>query len=161
MIRIDLRKRGSILILVLLLIGVFVALLTPYLGYTLSFNARYQDNVEKWRARRTTSYTAVVGSNSFDDPNAGRNTLRIEEGAVVAGENPDCPGCTLSDYQSLTVEALFERIEQECRWLFPYQFCYVAYHEELGYPIRLDTHPPMRNGRHRPSITLESLELQN
>jgi hypothetical protein len=158
--RIGLRWSWWIAVLVLIVTCICVSQLIPYLGYTVPFNAEYRENTEKWRLRQTASYTIVVASNSYEDPNAGWNSLKVEQGRVVAGENPDCPDCSLSDYQTLTVEALFMRIDRECRWLFPFQFCNVAYDEELGYPTRLDTYPPIRNGRHRPSITVEGVILQ-
>jgi hypothetical protein len=118
----------------------------------------YNTALSKWRSAGPDAYTVVVASNSLTQPTGGWNTIHVQDGIVLEGRNPACAGCPSEAFELLTVEALFRRIEAECLMQFPSQFCNVAYHDTLGYPVRLDTYPHHRSGIERPSITIDSVQ---
>ena len=140
-----------------LAIGILLAVGLPRIIYTQRANSSFQNSQSLWLEKGSRSYTMVVYSNSLTQPTEGRNTLQVRDGIVVEANNPNCPNCTLDEFGSLTVEALFARIEAECLLDFPIQYCNVGYDRTLGYPRRIDTYPYHLDGRERPSITVESV----
>ena len=147
-----------------LLIAVFVIasvklIDSPRITYTRRATSAYNAALALWQAADHSSYTAIVSNNSHTQLSGGTNTIRVENGRVIDGHNPECPDCPIEIFDSLTVEALFQRIEAECLYEYPPQLCNVAYDQTLGYPIRIDTYPHKRDGQERPSITVESLQI--
>ncbi len=151
---------STTLILIIAFLTFAVTLISlPRIAYTFQATKAYNSALSLWQSAGPTAYTMVVANNSPTQPIGGWNTIRVQDGLVLDGQNPDCPDCTPADFASLTVEALFQRIEEQCLRDFPFQFCNVAYDEKLGYPRRLDTYPYNAAGVERPSITVDSVEV--
>ena len=139
-----------------------VVLVLPFVLHTNAFISKLRSNQEKWSRLAPRSYEMVIASNSLSDPTGGINVLRVENGQIVQAENADCGDCSLDDFNHLTVEALFERIWEECvrnhaRGL-PFPICNVAYDQDLGFPRRLDTYTFTQEGEYLPSITIETFQ---
>ena len=85
----------------------------------------------------------VVASNFSSDCTAGWNTILINGGEIVEAHNSEVKDCSYENFGQLTVEALFNRIWDEClrsRSLRrPFPVCNVSYDDDFGYPRRLDT----------------------
>jgi Family of unknown function (DUF6174) len=140
------------------LLGAVLLLYLPRALYTHNAVSAYNNALSKWRAFGPDAYVIIVADNSLTDPTAGWNEIRVKDGTVLDGHNPGCPSCLPETFTSLTVEALFRRIEDECLLDFPMQFCNVSYNEGVGYPVRLDTYPHDLRGLERPSVTIRGLE---
>ncbi len=148
------------ILLVILVVAAVLLLGYPRYAYARQAASSYEEALAIWRAANPTRYTAVVVSNSLTQPTGGTNTIRVERGRVVSAENPQCPDCPVQEFDALTIESLFQRIERECLHDFPTQLCNVAYDQNLGYPVRIDTYPYNREGQERPSITVNSVLLE-
>ncbi|UCF61087.1 MAG: hypothetical protein JSV37_15225 [Anaerolineaceae bacterium] len=98
-------------------------------------------------------------SNSLDYPTAGENTIRVRNGQLFQGINASCATCTPADYLPLTIEALFDRIYEECIRGTLLPICHIAYDETLGYPARVDTYTFYEDGIHAPSITITEVHI--
>lgn len=150
---------ATIVLAFVLLITAAALISLPGIAYTLRATKAYNAALSLWESADTTAYTMLVANNSPTQPTGGWNTLRVHDGKVITGQNPDCPDCSPADFAPLTVEALFERIQAECLHDFPFQFCNVAYDKTLGFPVRLDTYPYNQFGIERPSITVQSVKV--
>lgn len=133
--------------------------LIPFILYRISFERRLHSYRAVWDRVSDGDYDAVVISNSLDDPTGGRNEIGVRAGKLSTGHNPDCRSCSLEDFSSLTIEALFERIEMECleRRLLP--ICNVSYEESLGFPGRIDTYTFDEDGTYTPSIIVQEVRI--
>ena len=149
------------ILLAILVVAAVLLLGYPRLAYMRQTVSSYEAALALWRAANPTRYTAVVVSDSLTQPTGGTNTIRVERGRIVSAENPQCPNCPIQEFDGLTIESLFQRIERECLHDFPNQLCNVAYDRNLGYPLRLDTYPYNREGQERPSITVDSVLLES
>lgn len=129
------------------------------IAYTRHATSSYNAALALWLAADHSSYTAIISSNSLTQLTGGTNTIIVEHDKILYGHNPECPNCPIEIFDSLTVEALFQRIETECLHNFPTQLCNVAYNQTLGYPIRIDTYPHNLGDQERPSITVENVQL--
>jgi hypothetical protein len=85
----------------------------------------------------------------------------VREGRLIEASNQDCTSCPLADFQSLTIESLFERIHRECVENNLQPICNVVYKKTLGYPIRLDTYLFYEDGVPAPSITIIEVQIIN
>ena len=155
--RIPLLAAAFVTTAVILAVGLL--LYYPRFSYARRATSDFEVAHARWQSARPSSYTAIVINNSLTQPTGGANTIRVENGAVVSGQNPQCPSCSPESFSALTIEALFQRIEAECLHDFPTQYCNVAYDQSLGHPVRIDTYPYNHDGQERPSITVESVQI--
>src|SRR5688572_25967827 len=95
----------------------------PRYSYAHRATSVYEAAFARWESAHPSGYTAIVISNSLTQPTGGVNTIRVENGDIVSGQNPQCPSCSVESFSSLTIEALFQRIETECLHDFPVQYC--------------------------------------
>jgi hypothetical protein len=105
------------------------------------------------------NYDAIVLSNSLDYPTGGENKVSVRNGLLIQGSNLDCRTCTHADYLPLTIEALFDRINEECIRGTLLPICHIVYDETLGYPARIDTYTFYEDGIHAPSITITEVHI--
>ncbi|MDF1515263.1 MAG: DUF6174 domain-containing protein [Anaerolineae bacterium] len=151
----------KLLLLAVLVVIIILILLLPFTLYIYKFKTNLQDNLEKWSNLSSGHYEMVVASNAHTTCTGGWNTVIVEHGKVTKGRNAECDDCTLEDFSHLTVEALFDRIWEECihhrPWYLPFPVCNVAYDDQLGCPIRLDTYTFTPEGEYLPSITVDSI----
>jgi hypothetical protein len=153
---------GKVLLLALLIAIVIIILLLPFTFYTHKFKTNLLDNQEKWANLNPGQYIIVVASNAYTACTGGWNTIHVVDGKVTQGRNSEHDDCTLEDFNHLTVEALFNRIWDECihrrPWYRRIPVCNVAYNDLLGYPRRLDTYINAE-GEYLPAITVDSVTL--
>ena len=149
----------AIIVTAALVLATAFFLLSPRVAYTLQATSAYEAAQGRWQAAHPSSYTIVAVSNSLTQSTGGANTIRVDDGDIAEAHNPDCPDCPIEVFADFTVEGLFRRIEAECLHGFPTEFCNVAYHEDLGYPLRIDTYPYNRANQERPSITVTELRI--
>lgn len=147
-----------LLLTLVCLLAAAILLDSPRALYTRMAVSAYNAALSNWQSSGPDAYTIVVASNSLTHPTGGLNTIDVQGGLVLEGRNPACEDCPPEAFEPLTVEGLFRRIEAECLVDFPSQFCNVAYHDTIGYPVRLDTYPYHLSGIERPSITIQSLQ---
>ena len=146
----------------LLIIGVSLAailLLSPFIYHKLQFDHRYNSNRVLWYHVSMGNYDAIVVSNSLDYPTGGENSIRVRNGLLLQGLNSGCGTCTPADYLPLTIEALFDRIYEECIRGTLLPICHIVYDETLGYPSRIDTYKFYEDGIHAPSITITQVHI--
>ncbi len=146
----------------LLGVGAFALVLialAPFMIYRIWFERRLDSHRAIWVGASGGSYDAVVFSNSLDGATGGRNEISVRGGKLAAADNPDCPSCSPDDFASLTIEALFERIERECLQQKLLPICNVSYDENLGYPGRIDTYTYYAEQSYAPSITVQEVRI--
>lgn len=148
---------------VALAILLFVLLVAPFAAHTYWFVARLRANEEKWSSLAVREYQLDVASNSTTDCTGGWNLIVVEDGQLIEGENDEHDHCALGDFEQLKVEALFDRVWDECVYnrslRRPFPMCNVAYDETHGFPTRIDTYTFDADGEYRPSITVERIAI--
>lgn len=159
-VRIDIRKLP---LWILLAVAAVIVLISPFVLYSYVFQTRLRDNQEKWARLAADEYEIVVTSNTLSDCTAGWNTILVRDGEIVEARNSEQSDCPRERFGQLTVEALFDRIWDECvrnRPLgTPFPVCNVVYDEELGFPRRLDTYTRDEQGVFLPSVGVERVTL--
>ena len=143
-----------------LLTGILIA---PFALHTRRFIQRLEEAQRSWREAGVISYRMEVASNDWEGCTGGENVIFVEQGEVVQGENNERGHCPMSEFQELTVEALFTEIRSQCieaRSLrYPFPMCDISYDAEFGYPERLAIFWWDRSAPRPPNLHVESFEV--